>query len=100
MTDKDGDVEHVLTALAQSLSRLPDRILVSLAQFMTFVAFDLLFRDGQVLLDRLVHAERVTSASQGAKVASGRMRTRVIPATINTSWPKARAAAAAPRRGR
>ncbi len=35
-------MEHVLTALAQSLSRLPDRILVSLAQLLTFLAFDVL----------------------------------------------------------
>jgi len=42
MNDKDHNVEHVLTALAQSLSRLPDRILVSLAQFITFLAFDAL----------------------------------------------------------
>jgi KDO2-lipid IV(A) lauroyltransferase len=42
MTHKDDGVEHVLTALAQSLSRLPDRILVSLAQFITFLAFDVL----------------------------------------------------------
>jgi Kdo2-lipid IVA lauroyltransferase/acyltransferase len=42
MTHKDLSVEHVLTALAQSLSRLPDRILVSLAHCMTFVVFDVL----------------------------------------------------------
>lgn len=35
-------MEHVLTALAQSLSRLPNRILVGLAQFITFMAFDVL----------------------------------------------------------
>jgi KDO2-lipid IV(A) lauroyltransferase len=35
-------VELVLTALAQSLSRLPNRILVGIAQFITFVAFDVL----------------------------------------------------------
>ncbi|HYX31641.1 MAG TPA: lysophospholipid acyltransferase family protein [Oligoflexus sp.] len=33
-------MEHVLTALAQSLSRLPDRILVSLAHFITLIVFD------------------------------------------------------------